>query len=90
MDWCVLYVCGVCMWDVWVWCGVCVWFSGPFLLSWMPQVFSTDRYCSSPFMWHLINPTLVSSATEFLTLLIGLIHYNATYIDEDVLTGIVQ
>eukprot|EP00731_Ephydatia_muelleri_P029426 Em0020g1070a len=39
---------------------------------------------------HDVKEDTAFRATEFLTLLIGLIHYNATYIDEDVLTGLVQ
>ena len=47
--------------------------------------------CVGPFLLHWM-PEVVKLAkpVDFLALLINFVHYNATYLDEEVLVGLVQ
>lgn len=47
---------------------------GPFLLEWMPIVIAGDE----------------KRGTEFLSLLVNVIKFNSAYIDEDIISGLVQ
>lgn len=47
---------------------------GPFLLEWMPTVTAGDG----------------KRGAEFLSLLVNVIKFNSTYIDEDIVSGLVQ
>lgn len=47
---------------------------GPFLLNWMPVVTAGDG----------------KRGSEFLSLLVNVIKFNSAYIDEDIISGLVQ
>lgn len=47
---------------------------GPFLLEWMPIVTQTDG----------------KKGAEFLSLLVNVIKFNSAYIDDDIISGLVQ
>lgn len=64
---------------------------GPFLLKWMPEVHSTGRcvyYHTSPFVT-CVCPFPVR-ASEYISLLINMVHYNAAYLDGAIVSGLVM
>ena len=47
--------------------------------------------CIGPFLLHWMpEVTKLAKPVDFLSLLINFVHYNATYLDEEVLVGLVQ
>ena len=65
---------------------------GPFLLKWMPEVHSTGRYVHV--MWCVNHcatlPPLLLRVSEYISLLINMVHYNAAYLDDAIVSGLVM
>ena len=60
---------------------------GPFLLKWMPEVHSTGRYVCTVLAVVLLLKLRVS---EYISLLINMVHYNAAYLDDAIVSGLVM
>lgn len=65
---------------------------GPFLLKWMPEVHSTGRcVCAVYCVNHCVTVTLPPlRVSEYISLLINMVHYNAAYLDDDIVSGLVM
>ena len=62
-------------------------------LPWQPLLLPSNEllHYIGPFLLHWMpEVTKLAKPVDFLSLLINFVHYNATYLDEEVLVGLVQ
>ena len=62
---------------------------GPFLLKWMPEVHQTGKYVYTSILCCVIA-TLIVRVSEYISLLINMVHYNAAYLDDVIVSGLVM
>lgn len=66
---------------------------GPFLLKWMPEVHNTGKYVCvcvytiCPLCYSYLFNLRVS---EYISLLNNMVHYNAAYLDDAIVSGLVM
>ena len=64
---------------------------GPFLLKWLPEVITTGRYvCCTHHLYSAVSLLPPIRVSEYITLLVNMVHYNAAYLDDIVVSGLVM
>lgn len=62
---------------------------GPFLLKWMPEVHKTGKYVYAV-VNHCVTCTRTVRVSEYISLLNNMVHYNAAYLDDVIVSGLVM